>query len=60
MSLASPVRLLDLAGAPLDAERWPRFAGYYRKIIERPSAVSLYEEEQYATEVFRTTGNAPK
>jgi len=59
ISLASPVRLLDLAGAPLDAERWPRFEAYYRRIIERPSARSIYAEELFATEAFRTTGNAP-
>jgi glutathione S-transferase len=59
ISLASPLRLLDLAGAPLDASRWPRLEAYYRRIIERPSARSIYEEEAAATEVFRTTGNAP-
>jgi glutathione S-transferase len=59
ISLAAPVRLLDLAGAPLDAERWPRFEAYYRRTIERSSAQSIYEEELYATEVFRTTGDAP-
>lgn len=59
ISLASPVRLLDLAGAPLDAGRWPRFEAYYRRIINRASAQSIYEHEQFATEVFRTTGNAP-
>ena len=60
ISLAAPVRLLDLAGAPLDAERWPRFEAYYRRTINRPSAQSIYEEELSATEVFRTTGDAPK
>lgn len=59
ISLAAPVRLLDLAGAPLEAERWPRFEAYYRRTIERPSAQSIYTEELSATEVFRTTGNAP-
>lgn len=59
ISLASPLRLLDLAGAPLDPTRWPRLEAYYRRIIERPSARSIYEEEAAATEVFRTTGNAP-
>ena len=60
ISLASAVRLLDLAGAPLDAERWPRFNAYYQHIISRPSARSIVEEERSATEVFRTTGNAPQ
>lgn len=60
ISLAAPVRLLDLAGAPLDAQRWPRFAAYYRRIISRPSAQSIYAAELSATEVFRTTGNAPQ
>ena len=60
ISLAAPVRLLDLAGAPLDAERWPRFEAYYRRTIERASAQSIYEEELSATEVFRTTGDAPR
>lgn len=60
ISLASPVRLLDLAGAPLDKERWPRFEAYYRRTINRPSAQSIYEEELSATEVFRTTGDAPQ
>jgi glutathione S-transferase len=59
ISLASPLRLLDLAGAPLDPARWPRLEAYYRRIIERPSARSIYDEEAAATEVFRTTGNAP-
>ncbi|MCZ6710121.1 MAG: glutathione S-transferase family protein, partial [Gammaproteobacteria bacterium] len=59
ISLAAPVRLLDLAGAPLDAERWPRFEAYYRRTIERLSARSIYDEELYATETFRTTGDAP-
>ena len=60
ISLAAPVRLLDLAGAPLDAARWPRFEAYYRRTINRPSAQSIYTEEQSATEVFRTTGDAPR
>lgn len=60
ISLASPVRLLDLAGAPLDAERWPRFEAYYRRTINRPSAQSIYEVEKWTTEIFRTTGDAPK
>jgi len=59
ISLASTVRLLDLAGAPLDAKRWPRFEAYYRRVINRPSAKSIIEEELSTTEVFRTTGNAP-
>lgn len=59
ISLASPLRLLDLAGAPLDSARWPRLEAYYRRIIERPSARSIYDEEAAATEVFRRTGNAP-
>lgn len=60
IALASPLRLLDLAGAPLDPARWPRLEAYYRRTIERPSARSIYEEETAATEVFRTTGNAPQ
>ncbi len=60
ISLVAPVRLLDLAGAPLDTERWPRFSAYYQRIISRPSAQSIYEQESFATEVFRTTGNAPQ
>jgi len=59
IALLSPVRLLDLAGAPLDARRWPRFEAWYRRAIERPSARSIVEAERAATEVFRTTGNAP-
>jgi glutathione S-transferase len=59
ISLASTVRLLDLAGAPLDAKRWPRFEAYYRRVINRPSAKSIIEEELSTTEAFRTTGNAP-
>ena len=59
ISMASAVRLLDLAGAPLDAERWPRFEAYYQRVISRPSAKSIIEEELSTTEVFRTTGNAP-
>ena len=60
ISLAAPVRLLDLAGAPLDAERWPCFEAYYRRTINRPAARSICEEELSATEVFRTTGDAPR
>lgn len=59
ISVAAAVRLLDLAGAPLDAERWPRFEAYYRRVITRLSAKSIIEEELSATEVFRATGNAP-
>jgi glutathione S-transferase len=59
IAVAAPLRLLDLAGAPLDPARWPRLEAYYRRIIERPSARSIYDEETSATEVFRTTGNAP-
>jgi glutathione S-transferase len=59
IALLSPVRLLDLAGAPLDARRWPKFAAWYRRAIARPSALSIVEAEVAATEVFRTTGNAP-
>ena len=60
ISLASTVRLLDLAGAPLDADRWPRFNDYYQRVISRPSAKSIIDEELFATEVFRTTGDAPQ
>ena len=60
ISLASTVRLLDLAGAPLDADRWPRFNDYYQRVISRPSAKSIIDEELFATDVFRTTGDAPK
>ena len=59
ISLAAPLRLLDLAGAPLDGTRWPRLEAYYRRIIERPSAQSIYDEERWATEIFRPTGNTP-
>jgi glutathione S-transferase len=59
ISIASAVRLLDLAGAPLDAKRWPHFEAYYQRVISRPSAKSIIEEEMSATESFRTTGNAP-
>ncbi len=59
IALASPVRLLDLAGAPLDAAGWPNFERYYRRIYARPSAQSIVAEEQAATEVWRTTGSGP-
>ena len=59
IALVSPVRLLDLAGAPLDARRWPVFDAWYRRTISRPSARSIVDAEVRATEVFRTTGNAP-
>jgi glutathione S-transferase len=59
LSLVSPVRLLDLAGAPLDAARWPSFEAFYRRTITRPSGLGIVAAETYATEVFRTTGNAP-
>lgn len=59
IALLSPVRLLDLAGAPLDAARWPKFAAWYQRAIDRPSARSIVAAEIAATEVFRTTGNAP-
>lgn len=59
IALLSPVRLLDLAGAPLDAQRWPKFEAWYRRAIARPSALSIVGAEVAATEVFRTTGNAP-
>ncbi len=60
VALLSPVRLLDLAGAPLDADRWPMFAAWYGRAIARPSAQSIVAAEIAATEVFRTTGNAPR
>ena len=59
IALFSPVRLLDLAGAPLDAKRWPRFEAWYRRVAARPAAQSIVAAELAATEVFRTTGNAP-
>ncbi len=59
IALAAPVRLLDLAGAPLDAARWPRFEAFYRRTITRPSGLHIVGAETEATEVFRTTGNAP-
>ncbi len=59
IALASPVKLLDLAGAPLDSARWPRFERYYRRIIQRPSARSIEAADLSATEAWRTTGNAP-
>jgi glutathione S-transferase len=59
LSLFSPVRLLDLAGAPLDAKRWPKFGAWYQRVLARPSAKSIVDAEVAATEVFRTTGNAP-
>lgn len=60
ISLASAVRLLDLAGAPLNADCWPRFDDYYQRVITRGSAKSIVDEETSATEVFRTTGDAPQ
>ena len=59
IALLSPLRLLDLAGAPLDAARWPRVAAWYRRAIARPSAQSIVQAELAATDVFRRTGNAP-
>jgi glutathione S-transferase len=59
IALLSPVRLLDLAGAPLAASRWPKFDAWYRRAIARPSARSIVAAELAATQVFRTTGNAP-
>jgi glutathione S-transferase len=59
IALLSPVRLLDLAGAPLDAARWPKLEAWYQRAIARPSALSIVDAEVAATEVFRTTGNAP-
>jgi glutathione S-transferase len=59
VALLAPVRLLDLAGAPLDAARWPKFAAWYRRALARPSAQSIVSAELAATEVFRSTGNAP-
>ena len=59
IALASPVRLLDLAGAPLDGRRWPKFDAYYRRIIGRPSARSIVAAAEAATDVFRRTGNPP-
>ena len=59
VALLSPVRLLDLAGAPLDPHRWPSFEAWYRRALDRPSARSIVAAELTATEVFRTTGNPP-
>lgn len=59
IALLSPVRLLDLAGASLDARRWPTFEAWYRRAIGRASAQSIVAAERAATEVFRSTGNAP-
>lgn len=59
IALASPIRLLSLAGDPLDASRWPRFDAYTRRVLARPAAVALHEAELHATEVFGRTGNAP-
>lgn len=59
IALAAPVRLLDLAGDPLDADRWPRFEAYYQRTMARPSARSIVAKDLATTEVWRTTGNAP-
>lgn len=59
ISVASPVRLLDLAGDPLDASRWPRFDAHYQRIMARPSARSIVAKDLATTEAWRTTGNAP-
>lgn len=59
IALTAPVRLLDLAGAPLDATRWPRFESYYRRVFDRPSARATEAEDLAATEVWRTTGEGP-
>ena len=59
IALAAPTRLLELAGDPLDATRWPRFAAYVARALDRPSARALRDAEAHATETFRTTGNAP-
>jgi glutathione S-transferase len=59
IALASPIRLLSLAGNPLDALRWPRFDAYTRRVLDRRAAVALHEAELHATEVFGRTGNAP-
>ncbi len=60
IALAAPVRLLDLAEDPLDARRWPRFCAYYQRTIDRPSARSIAEIDRATTEVWRTTGQAPR
>jgi glutathione S-transferase len=59
IAVVSPVRLLDLAGAPLDRRRWPRFEARVREAFARPSAQSIDSAERAATEVFRATGNPP-
>ena len=59
IALAAAVRLLDLAGDPLDAQRWPRFAAYYQRTISRPSARSIAEIDIATTEVWRTHGQRP-
>jgi glutathione S-transferase len=59
IALVAPVRLLDLAGAPLDASIWPKFESYYRRVFDRPSARSIMDEDSAATEVWRTTGSGP-
>ena len=60
IALAAAVRLMDLANDPLDANRWPRFDAYYQRTINRPSARSIEDIDRETTEVWRTTGNAPK
>jgi glutathione S-transferase len=59
IALAAPVRLLDLAGDPLDHARWPRFGRYYDRTIGRESALSIVQHDLAATEAWRTTGQAP-
>ena len=59
IALAAPVRLMDLADDPLDAQRWPKFSAYYQRTINRPSAQSIVAKDLATTDVWRRTGQAP-
>jgi glutathione S-transferase len=59
VALLAPVRLLDLGGCAARRRALAEVRGVVPACAARPSAQSIVSAELTATEVFRTTGNAP-
>ena len=45
LALASPFVNAGYAGYQVDSERWPRFAGFYRRVVSHPVVAPLLEAE---------------
>ncbi len=54
VALGSVLRQFEIAGEKTDRERWPKLAGYYDRLAERPSFQTVRESENSFLETMAT------